>query len=164
MVRTPHLLIARPAFDLQGLAIRWSAMVPATQWVVCDVALVIHGRCSVAMFPDEVVAACSTSKQKPARNSHLYHTMDALERPSARINATASRGCALASHTVDLQHSKLCFHGRCPTHITQTSPPAHTHASLNTHAHTTRTQHHTHAQHTHTPSLVGVMNGPARRG
>jgi hypothetical protein len=40
------------------------------------------------------------------------------------------------------------FHGRCPTHITQTSPPAHTHASLNTHAHTTRTQYHTHAQHT----------------
>ena len=78
------------------------------------------------MVPEEVMAACSTSKQKPARNSHLHHTMDELERPSARINATASRGCALTSHTVDLQHSKLFSWTLSHTHHTNVPSRAHT--------------------------------------
>jgi hypothetical protein len=92
--------------------------------------------------------------------------MDALERPSARINATRPTACLplVAVHspcTPLICNTPSSFHGRCPTHITQTSPPAHTHASLNTHAHTTRTQHHTHAQHTHTPSLVLCHERPS---
>jgi hypothetical protein len=135
VVRTPHLLIARPAFDLQGLAIRWSAMVPATQWVVCDVALAIHGRCSVAMVPDEVMAACSTSKQKPARNNRRASGTATSTTRWMRLNGPVRESTRLpleaASHTITLE--ALFMDPRaCRAALTQ--------------------------------SLVGVMNGPARRG